>query len=154
MGRMLTARTTSLWRGTYEIAVDGRRVTTWTPKVWSGGGEFDLDGRRYAFTGKGLGSRYVLTADGEPVARAERVGRRDWTLRQGGRTHTFRRASIWNGDQLLVDGDRVLGAVRRTGRWRGDAEADLPGLDLPVQVFALTVVLTLWYTQAAAAAAT
>jgi hypothetical protein len=151
---MLTARNTSLWRGTYAIAVDGRPVTTWTPRVWSGGGEFVLDGRRYAFTGKGFGSRYALTADGEPVARADRVGRRDWTLTEGGRTHTFRRASFWSGDQLLVDGDRVLGGVRRTGRWRGDAEADLPGLDLPVQVFALTVVLTLWYAQATAAAAT
>ncbi len=149
---MLTARNTSLWRGTYEIAVDGRAVTTWTPKVWTGGGEFALDGRRYAFTGRGWGSRYALAADGTPVATADRVGRRDWTLHEGGRTHTFRRASWWSGDQLLVDGDRVLGGVRRTGAWRGDDEADLPGLDLPVQVFALTVVLTLWYAQATAAA--
>jgi len=151
---MLTARNTSLWRGTHEIAVDGRPVTTWTPKVWTGGGEFDLDGRRYAFTGRGFGSRYALTADGGPVARADRVGRKDWTLTAGGSAHTFRRASWWSGDQLLVDGDRVLGHVRRTGRWHGDAEADLPGLDLPVQVFALTVVLTLWYAHTAAAAAT
>lgn len=151
---MLTARNTSLWRGTYEIAVDGRPVTTWTPKVWSSGGVFELDGRHYAFTGKGFGSRYALTAGGTPVARADCVGRRDWTLREGGRTHTFRRASFWSGDQLLVDGGRVLGGVRRTGRWRGDAEAELPGLGLPVQIFALTVVLTLWSAQVTAAAAT
>ncbi len=149
---MLTARHDSLWRGTYAITLDGRPITTWTPKVWSGGGEFDLDGRRYAFAGQGWGSRYALTADGSAVARADRVGRSRWTLTAGERVHTFRRASIWSGDQVLVDGERVLGGVRRTGRWRADAEADLPGLDLPVQVFALTVVLTLWSSQAVAAA--
>jgi hypothetical protein len=151
---MLTARSTSPWRGTYAISADGRPVTTWTPKVWTAGGEFDLGGRRYAFAGRGFGSRYALTADGVPVAQADRVGRKDWTLTEGGRTHTFRRASVWRSEQLLVDGDRVLGGVRRTGRWRTDAEADLPGLDLPVQVFALTVVLTLWTSQATAAAVT
>jgi hypothetical protein len=149
---MLTAHHTSFWRGTYAIALDGRPITTWTPKVWSGGGVFDLDGRHYAFRGKGWGSRYALERDGTPVARADRVGRARWTLQTGGRTHTFRRGSIWRGDQLLVDGDRVLGGVRRTGWWNSDAEADLPGLDLPVQIFALTVVLTLWSSQAAVAA--
>lgn len=151
---MLTARNTSLWRGTYAIALDGRPVTTWTPTVWRTGGEFALDGRHYAFTGNGWGSRYALGADGSPVATADRVGRSRWTVTAGKRVHAFRRASIWSGDQLLVDGERVLGGVRRTGRWRADAEADLPGLELPVQVFALTVVLTLWNSQAAVVAAT
>lgn len=150
---MLTARRASFWQGTYDIAVDGRPLTTWTPKVWRTGGDFTLDGRAYSLRGQGWGSDYTLTAGDLLVARADRVGRSAWTLTAGPRVHTFRRASFWTGDQHLVEGDRVVGGVRRVGRWRADADADLPGLDLPVQVFALTVVLTLWAAQATAAAA-
>ncbi len=42
--------------------------------------------------------------------------------------------------------------MRRTSAWRGDVAADLPGLPLPVQVFVLGVVITMWDAQAAAAA--
>ena len=152
MSAVLTARSTSFWRGTHEIAVDGRPVTTWTPAAWSGAGEFSLDGRHHTLSGGSWGSRYALVADGTPVARADHVGRRDWTLDADGRTRTFRRRrSVWSGDQVLVEGDRVLGGVRHAGRWRGDAEAELPGMDLPVQVLAVAVVLTLWSHQASAA---
>jgi hypothetical protein len=114
--------------------------------------EFSLDGRHYTLSGGSWGSRYALVADGTPVARADHVGRRDWTLDADGRTRTFRRRrSVWSGDQVLVEGDRVLGGVRHAGRWRGDAEAELPGMDLPVQVLAVAVVLTLWSHQASAA---
>jgi len=36
--------------------------------------------------------------------------------------------------------------------WRSDAEAELPGLPMPVQVFVLAVALTTWDAQAAAPA--
>jgi len=43
-----------------------------------------------------------------------------------------------------------VGSVRRTSFWRGDVAADLPGLPLPVQIFVVGVVITMWEQQAAA----
>jgi len=40
--------------------------------------------------------------------------------------------------------------VRRTGVWRGDAAADLPGLPRVVEVFAIAMSLTRWESDAAA----
>ncbi len=45
-----------------------------------------------------------------------------------------------------------MGYVRRTDFWRNEAEADLPGLPLPIQVFALVVVLTMWARAASVSA--
>jgi hypothetical protein len=44
-----------------------------------------------------------------------------------------------------------VGSVRRTSFWRREIVADLPGLPLPVQIFVLGVVITMWDAQAAAA---
>lgn len=151
---MLQARKISIWKGDYEITVDGKPVTTWTSRTWKTGGSFDLDGRRYEVGGGVWGSRYgMATKDGQRVASADRVGRKRWSVSGAdGHTYEFTRGSFWGGDQLLLDdAGREVGAVRRIGRWRGDTEADLPGLPLPLQVFVLVVVLTLWEVQASAA---
>jgi hypothetical protein len=149
---MLQARKVSVWKGAYEISVDGTPLTTWTSRTWKSGGSFPLDGAHYEVGANVWGSQYGMsTADGKRVASADRVGRKRWTVDADGRIFTFGRASAWRSDQLLLDGDREVGSVRRTN-WRGDAEADLPGLSLPAQVFALAVVLSMWEAQAAAAA--
>lgn len=151
---MLTARRSSAWRSRWEVARDGVPLLTLDGSTWSGGGHFELAGRRYDIPTNWLGSRYRLESGGAVVAEAARVGRKDWTLTADGRTHRFRRRSIWRPDQEMVDtSGTVLGGVRRTGTWGRGAEADLPGLAEPVAVFALGVVLLSW-EQAAAAAAT
>ncbi|WP_326557735.1 hypothetical protein [Micromonospora sp. NBC_01796] len=151
---MLKAQKTSVWRSRYEISVDGRAVTTWDGAFWKSGGGFDLDGRHYEVRGKTWGSRFNLVDEGDrTVASAERVGRRRWTVGAGGRTHHFRRASFWGSEQELHAGGVRVGSVRRTSSLRGDIVADLPGLPLPVQIFVLGVVITMWNQQAAAASA-
>ncbi len=70
------------------------------------------------------GRRFALTADGEQVAGADRVGQRE---------------------SVVVEGSRVLGGVRRTGFWRSETMADLPSLALQDWMFAVTVVLVLRY---------
>lgn len=150
---MLHARKTSFWKGHYEITVDGHPITTWTGRTWTSGGTFTLDGHRFDVAANMWGRRYGMSSeDGKRLASADRVGRKRWTVEADGRSYQFTRGSFWSGDQVLLDGDREVGSVRRVSRWRGDAEADLPGLSLPVQVFALAVVLTMWEAQAAAAA--
>ncbi|MEV8510711.1 hypothetical protein [Dactylosporangium sp. NPDC051484] len=149
---MLQARRTSVWRSRYEVVADGRTVITWDGALWNNGGDFTLDGRRYEVRGNVWGSRFTMVdGSGAQVARAERVGRKQWTVEAAGRAYHFRRSSIFGTEQELVTDGRRVGSVRRTSVWRGDVAADLPGLPLPVQIFVLGVVITMWDAQAAAA---
>ena len=150
---MLVAKRVSWWRSSYRVFDGDRPLTTWDARTWKSGGDFTLDGRAYAVRGNVWGNRFGMVDDrGGTVAAADRVGRKRWTVEAGDRTYEFRRASMWSGEQELHNAAGRIGSVRRTGKWRGDVAADLPGLPLPVQVFVLGVVITMWDAQAAAAA--
>ncbi len=86
----------------------------------------------------------MVSENGTPVASANHVGRKRWTVEADGKTFEFHRASIWKHEQELRAEGRRVGSVKRQSIWRGDAVADLPGLPLPVQIFVLAVVLTMW----------
>ncbi len=86
------------------------------------------------------------------MAAADRVGRMKGAVQAHGQTYEFRRPSMWRQAEELQSGGRSIGSVRRTSLWRSDAEADLPGLPMPVQIFVLAVALTTWDAQTAAAA--
>ncbi|WP_238016233.1 hypothetical protein KZZ52_28660 [Dactylosporangium sp. AC04546] len=147
---MLQAKRTSIWRGGYEIAADGRPVTTWNPKLWHTGGDFVLAGRQYKVRANAWASKFSMEdGSGMIVASAERVGRKEWTISSDGQVYRFRRASIWRHEEELLSGDGRIGSVRRVSVWSHDTVADLPGLPLPVQVFALGVIVTKWDRQAA-----
>jgi len=149
---MLEARKTSVWRSRYDLTLDGRPVATWDSATWRSGGDFELGGRRYEVRGNAWGNRFsMVDEDGTVVAAADRVGRKQWTVTAAGQTYHFQRASMWNDEQELRAGDTRVGSVKRTSVWRGDVVADLPGMPLPVQVFVLGVVITMWNAQAAAA---
>jgi hypothetical protein len=149
--RMLQASKTGVWSGTYEITLDGRPLTTWTPRTWRSGGSFDLDGRRFEVHNNLWGGRFDLsTEDGEQVAAADRVGRTRWNVQADGHRYEFERASVWSGEQSLLDaGGQRVGSIRRVSPWRSDTEADLPGVPVLVQVFALIVVFATWESQSA-----
>lgn len=149
-GHMLEARKASVWRNRYDISSDGQFVVSWDGALWRNGGTFDLDGAHYDVRGNVWGSQYaMLDRNGGPVATANRVGRKNWTVQVGDRAYTFRRASMWRQEEeLWVDGQRV-GSVRRISAWRSDAVADLPVLTLPAQIFVFAVVLTMWDSVAA-----
>jgi hypothetical protein len=143
---MLHASKTSVWRGPYEITLDGRPLTTWTPRTWRSGGSFDLDGRHFEVHNNVWGGTSDVSAeDGEQVAAADRVGRRRWNVQADGHRYEFERVSGWSGEQALLDGGgQRVGSIRRVRPFRADTEADLPGVPLLVQVFALIVVLAEW----------
>ena len=151
---MLEARKASMWNNRYNITVDGVSVVTWEGSLWKSGGQFDVGGRHYRVSGNGWGTRFQMVDEaGIVVATASRVGRKHWTVEADGRTHEFRRASMWRQEEeLVVEGQRV-GSVRRLSSWRADSVADLPTLPLPTQIFVLCVVLTMWDNAAAAVAA-
>jgi hypothetical protein len=142
---MLQAKKTSIWTHRYVISTDDRRLAVWDGSWWRAGGTFDLDGRRYEVHGNLCASAYGMAGpDGAPIATAGRLHRKRWTVEAAGQTYEFERASWWREEQELRSGGRRVGSIRRTSIWRGDAEADLPGLPLPVQIFVLAVVLTAW----------
>jgi hypothetical protein len=149
---MLQATKTSVWSNKYSIAVDGREVAIWDGSFWKVGGSFQLEGREYRVSANMWGSKYgMVRDDGVPLAKADRVGRKRWTVESDGRTYEFQRASMWRQEQELRSGGERVGSVRRTSMWRSDATADLPGLPLPVQIFVLAVVLSMWDATNAAA---
>lgn len=153
---MLTARKPSIWKQHYDISADGTPLTTWNARMWKNGGSFELWGRAFEVGANMWGSKYGMsTKDGAEVAKADRVGRKHWTVQAGGRTYEFSRTSAWKREQALLDASgRQVGSVRRPSTWRTDVEADLPGLPPEVAVFVLVVVLTMWDQQDSAAAAT
>jgi hypothetical protein len=143
---VLQASRVGLLTTRYAITCDGVALCTWKPSRFIGGGAFELEGRHYDVARGGwTGRRYRLTDDaGRLVALADGVGRLTWTLETGGVTHTFERPSLFRYDQVLVRDGEPAGTVRRTSAFWGEAEADLPGLPLVVQVFVLVSLLSVW----------
>lgn len=151
---MLWATKTSLWTSNYRIATEDRVLATWNKSWWKSGGAFELDGLRFAVQANMWGNKYgLIGADRTTIASADRVGRRQWTVAADGRTFEFRRASLWRREQELHSDGLRVGSVKRTSLWRSDVVADLPGLSLPIQIFALVVVITMWEAADAAAGA-
>lgn len=149
----MEAKKISVWGNRYRVTDHGREITTWDTSVWKNGGRFELDHHRFTVRGNAWGNRYtMLDASGAVAASALSVGRKRWTVEAAGQTYHFERTSMWGHEQeLRVAGTRA-GSVRKDGVFRSGITADLPGLPLPVQVFVLGVIITMWESQAAAAA--
>jgi hypothetical protein len=148
---VLRASRAGLLSTRYDITRDDpagndRAICTWKPSAFIGGGSFELDGHRYDVARGGwTGRRYRLRDEaGSLVALADGVGRSTWTVETGGEVHEFARPSHWRRDQVLMREGEPVGAVRRTSAWFGEAEAELPGLPLTVQVFVLVSLLGVW----------
>ncbi|WP_162908037.1 hypothetical protein [Allorhizocola rhizosphaerae] len=141
---MLEARKSSVLSGHYEIVMDGKPITKWQTSMWRTGGTFDLDGHRYEVRSNAWGTRFTLTRDDATMATAERVGRRRWSVDAGGHVHEFQGRSMWRSEESLLKAGRPVGYIKRLSIWRSNAVADLPGLPVPVQIFALAVTLAKW----------
>jgi hypothetical protein len=139
----LRAHRTGLPSG-YEIVLTDAPASRISARTVQHGGELELDGHRYTLTSSAFGRSYRLdSADGEPIAAAQRVGRRGWNVEAGAHSYRFARDSIGSGDQVLVEGDTQVGHVRRSGWSSRTIEADLPDLDRPVAVFVLILTLAM-----------
>ena len=154
---MLEAHRVSSLRPRWEVREDGAPLLVLEKKGWRSGVEYTLDGAPYEVRSTWTGNRFTLTRGDAEIAHAERIGRKHWSVSTpDGTEFHFRRRSIWKSDQDWVSGPdaaAALGGIRRTGTWRGDAEARLPGMPTPLAVFVLAVVLLMWEQAAAAATA-
>jgi hypothetical protein len=152
---VLLATKPSIWSQDYAIALDGAPLTTWQTSFWGNRSGFALEGRQWSTRHNAWGSRYELSCEpGGLVGIAEGLNRKHWSITGYGRRYDFQRASIWRSDQWLMSAGQPVGSIRRPSSWRSDAVAELPGLPVPLQVFALGVMLTVWRKRAAAAAST
>jgi hypothetical protein len=150
---MLLAKRTSMWRARYEVSQDGHLVAQWDGAVWRSGGDLNVAGQAFQVRGNAWGSRFsMLDKAGGVVAAADRVGRKRWSVTAGGVTYHFQRASMWSQAQDLYADGRKVGSVRKTSVWGNDVAVDLPGVPLPVQIFVLGVLISMWQAQSAAAA--
>jgi hypothetical protein len=143
---VLRASRVGLLSNRYEISDGDTLLCTWKPSAFFGGGAFVLNGCDFEVTRGGwTGRRYRLLDDmHEVVALADGVGRFAWTLETGGVTHDFERTSFFREEHVLLADGEPRGWVRRTSAWFGEAEADLALLALPVQVFVLVSLLSVW----------
>lgn len=150
---MLIAKRTSVWRPRYTVTQDGRQVAAWEGALWRSGGDLAVAGQSFQVRGNAWGTRFsMLDKMGGTVAAAERVGRRHWTVTAGPVTYQFQRASMFGQTQDLYVGGAKVGSVRRMSFWGNDVAVDLPTVPLPVQVFVLGVIVSMWEAQSAAAA--
>ena len=147
---VIQARKVSLWSGRYDILADGAQVGSWEKSGSATGGALQWEGRRYHVRASLSGGTASMSAPGgAQIARAHDVGRKRWTIDADGVTYAFHRAPPWRQEERLQVQGRAVGSVRRTSILRGDTAADLPGLPVPVALFALTLVLTVWDATAA-----
>ena len=133
----------------YEIVSGDVPVTTVSARTAQHGGELDVGGEAYQLDGSAFGRNYSLrAADGRTVASAERDGLRSWRVVAGEREYRLARAGFGSRNLELVEGDNGIGRIHRVAR---GAEAELPGLEPPVEVFVLVIALAMWQRRRRAA---
>ena len=126
----------------YDFTEDGRPLTTFALRRGRTGARFGLHGANYVVRAHRFSGVYELhDADGTVVATTDRVGR-SWHLTCSGRVVGFRQTAAASREYAMIGDDgATAGTVRRAGHLRSELTADLPGLELALQVFVLVVVL-------------
>ncbi|QJY49378.1 hypothetical protein [Pseudonocardia broussonetiae] len=145
---MLIADRRGFFRRSYEVRDDtgAAAPVELVLSTWGRTGEFVLDGvvheirmrRRFL-----MGYDGVLVAGGRELAHAQGVGTTEWELQVDDRHHRFVRPHLFGRTQHVVESGEVVGVVRRVALVSG-AEADLPDLALPVQLFVVGALLLVW----------
>jgi len=144
-GGVLEGRRTGIWSDHYGLLLDGRPVGTWKRRAFRGGGTLVLEGRTYNVTSNFFGTGFQLVdTNGEGLAVANSVRRKRWMVEAGYREYHFERTSFWRLTFAYLAGERAVGNVGPiSGSRRSDYAADLPDVPLPIQGFALAIVLSL-----------
>ncbi|MFE2374026.1 hypothetical protein [Streptomyces sp. NPDC059398] len=139
---MLHAKRIHLPTQEYELTEDGRALTTFSLHRGRTGARFTLHGSDYSVrTHRFSGAFELLDAGGSVVATTDRVSR-SWSITCRERVVPFRRTAVADREHTMIGDDgEPAGTIRRTGHVHSETTADLPGLDLVLQVFAVVVVL-------------
>lgn len=150
-GAMLRSRRRGLFRRSYEVSEDGVPVATLTGTRREGC-TFHVEGAEYLVSRKGYRSFRLLGPAGE-VASAERTSGRMWTVRSLTDELELVRASLWRESWELRRFGELVGTLRKDGAFKRTSTVDLSrDLPLPLRLFVLYVVETLWERSSAASA--
>jgi hypothetical protein len=128
--------------------MDGRVVTSLvssrlTPHTSR---SYEWDGRRYKIRSNRLATDHTMvTEDVREVASAHRVGCKGSVLLADGRTYEFQSPVIWRREEEVYLEDRRMGSIKQVNARPGDTSANLSGLPILVQIFALVVVTIRWH---------
>ena len=134
----------------YSIVRDGALASEISIPVFGPSTAAPIDGRMYRLRRAGvLRERYTLevASMAAPVASMTQTDalRRDYAVEVGALRLRLRAEPPLRSGYLLLEGDRLVGALRPAGPLRRGVEADLPD-DLPLEagVFLVWVILLLW----------
>jgi hypothetical protein len=140
---MLQSTRRGFFRHSYDISEDGRPTATLTG-IRREGCTFDVDGVGYRVARDGR-KAFTLSGPNGDEARAERVRGRTWTVSSLVVPLELVRTSMWKDTWELRRFGEPVGTLAKDGAFRRTSTADLPDdLPLPLRLFVLCVVETLW----------
>jgi hypothetical protein len=145
---MLEITRISRFKPRYEVRDRQGGASRWLGRRFREGLEAEIDGRRVELRREGR-RRFVLAADDEVLARAERSGRR-WTVSAEASTYELGRRKAWRSGMELRQGGEVVGRIERVRAPRRTVACELPE-ELPAHVRAFIgfVVIAIWNREAA-----
>jgi hypothetical protein len=159
---MLEATSERSWRGSFCVTRDGGPFGHMEFRALVESGAIVMGDRRLTIRREGAMSGAWLLEEDTPgvgrqvVASAEKPSawRNGIILRMSGRPELrLVRASAWKATFELIEADRRLGAIRRTGVWRRRLQAEIPDdVPPPLQLFALWMAVLLYRRDDSAAA--
>ena len=149
---MLQSTRRGFFGHSYEISEYGRPAAT-VIGTRREGCTFEADGEHFRVTREGR-KAFTLTGPAGEIAKAERVGGRTWTVSSLYVPLELVRTSIWKETWELRRFGEPVGSLGKDGAFKNTSTADLPDdLPLPLRLFIVCLVETLWERSRQAAAA-
>ena len=153
---MFTVQPLGAFKSGFDLVDEaGGVVGTFRGSAWREHGEITVGQERMSFRRHG-GRRFTLEGASGVLATAAKpsIWSGRWEITAGDRTYELAKRS-WMSRAIQLRGrGQVLGEVQPKSAFSAKAAVELPAeLPLPVQVFVIAVVLTLWRRDESAAAA-
>lgn len=149
-GFMLQSTRRGFFRHSYEISEDGRPAATLIGTRREGC-TFEVDDEHYQVT-RDRRNVFTLTGPWGEIAKAERAGGRTWTISSLYVPLELVRTSIWKETWEVRRFGEPVGSLSKDGTFKNTSTADLPDdLPLPLRLFIVCLVETLWERSRAAA---
>jgi hypothetical protein len=144
---VLTVRALGAFKNGFDLVDDeAGSVGGFRGSAWREHGDIVVGRERLGFRRHG-GRRFTLESPSGVLATAVKPSRWSgrWEITLGDRTYELAKRSLMSRTVEVRGRGQVLGEVRPKGVFGGNAAVELPAeLPVPVQVFVIAVVLTLW----------